>query len=58
MKRQHKFASVHALPFVIVATLAWMVGAGIASYMASGRLRSSLADGMAQSLGNLAEDPH
>jgi carboxyl-terminal processing protease len=49
-----RFATRHPVPFVILATAAWMMIAGVAAYLTASALQSPLADELPQSLGTLA----
>lgn len=54
MRRVLHFATTHPLAFVIFATAAWIVVAGVAAYAAGMALGTAPADERAQSLGTLA----
>jgi len=53
MRSIRRFATVHPLPFVIVAPAVWMMIAGIAAYLAAAVLRLPLSHELPQSLGML-----
>jgi membrane protease YdiL (CAAX protease family) len=54
MQSNRRFATAHPLPFVILATVAWMVVAGVAAFAAARILRTPFVGKMAQSVGMLA----
>jgi membrane protease YdiL (CAAX protease family) len=49
-----RFAMAHPLPFVILATAAWIGAAGVAAFLAAWALQAPVADLLPQSLGALA----
>ena len=53
MRSIRRFATVHPMPFVIVAPVVWMMIAGIAAYLAAVVLRLPLSHELPQSLGML-----
>jgi membrane protease YdiL (CAAX protease family) len=53
MRSLRRFATAHPLPFVILATVAWIVVAGVAAFIAARILQTPLVDDLAQSAGML-----
>jgi carboxyl-terminal processing protease len=53
MRSIRRFATGRPLPFVILATVAWIVAAGVAAFIAARALQRPLADMLPQSLGTL-----
>jgi membrane protease YdiL (CAAX protease family) len=54
MRSIQRFATVHPLPFVILATVAWIGVAGVAAILAAWALQAPMSDLLPQSLGALA----
>ncbi len=53
MKGVLRFATRYPFPFVILATVAWTVAAGMAAFLAAWVLHMSMVDPLPQSLGTL-----
>jgi membrane protease YdiL (CAAX protease family) len=53
MQSIRRFATIRPFLFVIMATVAWILVAGVAALVAAGALQTSLADLLPQSLGTL-----
>jgi hypothetical protein len=54
MQSIRRFATAPPLPFVILATVAWIGAAGVAAFLAASALQAPMADLLPQSLGALA----
>jgi membrane protease YdiL (CAAX protease family) len=53
MRSIQRFATARPLPFVILATVAWIVTAGVAAFLAAWALQMPMAELLPQSLGTL-----